>query len=114
MSEQRYNFADFVGRVKTKSLGEIKRDANAEAQRAERESSGVKGARKARSEGSVHYTTAIKSLLNYLEHHGRLRPGALSEQDFQALRPLCEQLVRLGHFSDETLALFTKRGANDG
>ena len=99
-----YDFHDFLARMAKLDYHEILRQAEAECQRVEKVSYGVRGAPRQRKFGSVQYASRIKAFLFFMRHHHR--PGSASDSEFRSYRDVVKALVQKGEFKPEALYAF--------
>lgn len=103
-SYNEYDFDKFIDHVKDMNYIEMLRYAEQEANRVEGRSFGVKGAVRARQQGSMDYVNRIGAFLFWLRH-GK-RPASASENVFQSYKVVAEQLVAKGQFKPTVLDEF--------
>ena len=103
----RFDKRAFVERICDFSYPEIILAADEECASVEAESYSLKGAVRARKEGSVRYATFLKGLEFWLR--SGVRPAGFNPEEFHTLKSIAEALVRKGEFKPEALALFDDR-----
>ncbi|HPM78889.1 MAG TPA: hypothetical protein PK961_17505 [bacterium] len=99
-----YNFYEFVDSLMDLDRLEIINKAEWEGKNADRLSYNVKGAVQRREDGIVEYSRKIGGLIFFLRNE--IKPASMEEDDFQALRPLCEKLVEKKQLSKDVLDMF--------
>jgi len=99
-----YDISTFIVQVQDKDKGEIIYMARREVAEVRKRSFSVKGAVKARKQGSIEYAELLKGLIFFLS--SEMKPLGVSDWDFRLFRPLCEKLVKKGQLKSETLELF--------
>ena len=103
-----YDKKEFVDGLIEKRLNlvEIAKEARREIQETQSGSHRVKGAKAKRGAGSGEYGWFLRALVFFLESEPKSRPAGLSNDDFQLLLPLAEQLIGRGDFQASVLELF--------
>jgi hypothetical protein len=106
MSSSPYSIARFLSSIRDENYEEMIRSADSAVQNVESRSYGVKGAPRARQQGSVEYAMALKRFLNFMGTGNR--PGGITDWEFQLYRPICEALVQKGRFRPEVFKMFDR------
>ena len=104
MAYNQYDFDLFLQTVRDMNYLEILQHAEMEANRAEKASTRVRGAVRARQQGSGQYVAKIGAFLFFMRHGQR--PSSASDDEFQSYRPVVEALVAKDQFKPEILNLF--------
>jgi len=99
-----YNIKEFVEAIKDEDYVEVIRQANLEVGEPERRSFGVKGAIRARQQGSVEYAAVLKGFLFFMQYG--VKPAGVTDSHFQLFHPVCENLVQKGQLKPGILNFF--------
>ncbi len=102
-----YDIYEFIERIKDKSYLDIISETEAECSRAESGTSKVKGAVAKREVGALNYASDLKGLLFFFRNG--IKPAGLSDHKFEALKPICENLVRKQQFKATILDQFNTK-----
>ena len=102
-----YNLKEFVERVKDRDWSEIVDLTVKEIREANRRSAFVKGAAKARAQGSIEYGEKLKAFLAFMRTQAV--PCGIDEVDFELFRPVAENMVRKGEFKSQVMSLFRSK-----
>ena len=102
---RRYDFSEFIERVKALDYLEMIRAAEQEAAGVEHNLYGRgKTARMKQEAGGKEYNNLLGGFL-FLLRSGR-KPASVSEWEFPSMRPAIESLVQRGNMKPEALAVF--------
>ncbi len=104
MSVSQYDFSDFIEHIKDKDLLDIIETADRACATTERASYIVKGARKARTQGSLCYVASLKEFLFFMRTQSK--PMGVSAYHLSLYEKVAENLVAKGQWLPETLKLF--------
>ncbi len=102
--EAPYDFDAFLTRMVPLAYREMMAEAEEEVVRAERGTSGVRGAPAKRAAGATQYAARIKAFLWFMREH--TKPGSASAEEFARYRRVVKALVDRGEFRPEALKVF--------
>jgi len=96
MISDSYDIAEFLKAITEKDFLEMLEIAEQECVEAE--------SRPYTLRGNISYSRKLENFIFFLEH--RLRPLAVSDQEFVLYIPICQTLIQKKHFNPSILDLF--------
>jgi len=96
MISERYSLDEFLDAVKEMDWPDIIVAASREVEQGERRAYGARGAVKAREMGIEYYIDEVGRFLFFIGQG--MKPGNVSDWEFESYRPICENLVKKGQF----------------
>ena len=114
MISESFSIGEFIDAVKDKDYYEILSLAHSDIHTAEAMSFGVKGAVRARDQGSTRYAADLKGLVWFLEQGvvSATKPVGVSMSTFMAFCPIIVSLIERGIMKPEALDQFRKAAQN--
>ena len=107
MVSDTYNIRDFVKTVKDRGYSDILGLIEKEIREANRRSVFVKGAVKAKQQGSIEYAEKLKAFLAFMRTQAK--PAGINEWDFELFRLVAENMIQKKKFEPKILNLFNRK-----